>query len=182
MGRPTLLTQEIARAIEDRVRIGLPVSIAGEQVGVSASTVCQWMQRGEGQHPRQKRRIFVEFVERIKRAIADDQARRIGRIEQAARGGQVVARRTIRKPNGEVLTEEKYSEPQWTADMTHLERRYPDQWGRRIMEHTGPQGGPMEFTFVIQRAVLDNGHPAIDVTPTLAIASGGNGHGGNGDG
>lgn len=188
MGRPTRLTREIAKAIEDRVRIGLPLTVAAEQVSIGGGLACEWVQRGEGTHcdpSKKKRRIYADFAERIKKAVADDQARRIGRIEQAARGGQVVARRTVTKPNGEVITEEKWSEPQWTADMTHLERRYPDQWGRRIVEHTGPQGGPMEFTFLIQRAVPSNGHGELDVTPQLAITAGGNGgngHGGNGDG
>lgn len=182
MGRPTRLTPEIAKAIEDRVRLGLPLTVAGEQVGIMSSTVCDWAARGDGRIPgRRYRRIYSDFSERIKKAIADDQARRIGRIEQAARGGQVIARRTVTKPSGEIITEEKYQEPQWTADMTHLERRYPDQWGRRIVEHTGANGGPLEFTFLIQRAIPSNGHGELDVTPRLAITAGGNG-GGNGDG
>lgn len=46
------------------------------------------------------------------------------------------------------------------------------------VEHTGQDGGPVEFTFLIQRA---DDSQAIDVTPQKAL-TGGNGHGnGNGD-
>ncbi len=52
----------------------------------------------------------------IKKAELDGMRRRLQRIERAAEEGA------------------------WQADMTWLERRYPDQWGRRdrtTVEHTG---------------------------------------------
>ena len=146
MGRPTRLTPEIAKAIEDRVRLGASLSAAGESIGVATSVACEWMERGEGRSERGKRQIYVDFAEQVRKAQAEDQLRRIGRIEQAGKGGQVVARETITKPTGETIIREKWSEPQWVADMTHLERRYPQDWARHsVTEHTGPGGGPIQL-------------------------------------
>jgi hypothetical protein len=168
---------------------------AAESVGVDGGIACNWVARGEGRDKRPKRKVFEEFAKAIRKAQAENVMRRIGRMEVAAKGGTVIAKRTITKPTRQVdasgnpvmttITEEKYQEPQWTVDGWFLERYDPERWGRRIIEHTGPQGGPMEFTFLIQRAIPSNGHGELDVSPQLAITAGGNGgngHGGNGDG
>ena len=40
-------------------------------------------------------------------------------------------KKTITKSDGSVIEEEQFAQPQWLADMTHLERRHPDRWGRK---------------------------------------------------
>lgn len=153
MGRPTRLTPEIAEAIEKQVRLGAPVSVAAEALGLDGAMACEWVARGEGRDKRPKRKVYVQFAQRIKKAASEDVLRRIRRIDQAGEGGQVVARETITKPTGETIIREKWSEPQWTADMTHLERRYPQEWGRR-MEHSSPGGGPLPSAIQVYQIFL----------------------------
>src|SRR6188474_3390188 len=122
MSRPTKLTAELAAALADAVRLGLPLSLACERAGVGVSTVEDWIARGEGRHKsRQSAPLYAEFAAALKRARAEDQARRIARIEKAAKGGAVTFRRTTTKRDGSVVTEERFAEPQWTADAWHLE-------------------------------------------------------------
>jgi hypothetical protein len=55
----------------------------------------------------------------------------MARLEQAAKGGQVLYEKVTHYPDGKVQTERRLSEPQWTADAWVLERTRPDQYGRR---------------------------------------------------
>lgn len=144
-GRPTKLTPALARTIADAVRQGVPLTVAGESVKVAASTLLEWLARGEDRvAERPATDLYADFAESIKKARADDQARRLARLEQAATGGAVLHRKTITKPDGTVVIEEKYTEPQWTADAWHLERSDPDHWARKERhEVTGKDGGPL---------------------------------------
>jgi hypothetical protein len=146
-GRPTKLTAALARAITDAVRLGLPLAVACARAGVGVATVSEWVARGEGRDPdRRPTKAYADFAAALRKARADDQARRIDRIEQAARGGAVVQRATHTKPDGTTTVTEKYAEPQWTADAWHLERSDPAHWGRRDRhEVTGRDGGPVEL-------------------------------------
>jgi hypothetical protein len=134
MPKPTL-TPELQQSIANAVPVGVPYVKAAVMAGVSASTALEWLQRGEGTHKRRKTPLYAEFAEAIKKAQAEDQARRVARIEQAARGGQVLAEKTTTtvKPDGTTVTvrELKYSGPNWVADAWHLERTDPKRWGRR---------------------------------------------------
>ena len=131
MGRMTKLTPALQDAIVRAVSCGVPLVTAAQYVGVSQSTVFQWMQRGEGRTVRPAHTVYVEFVEHIQKAKAEDETRRIVRLEKAARGGEVLCEKTITYPDGRVQREVKYSEPQWTADAWFLERSRPETWGRR---------------------------------------------------
>jgi len=67
----------------------------------------------------------------LSRTRAQDIARRVTRIDQAAQGGAVLAEHTTTYPNGRVVREVRYAAPDWRADAWYLERAYPAQWGRR---------------------------------------------------
>lgn len=185
MGRPTLLTPEIRDAIARAVSLGISFTAACELADVDHSTGSDWLARGEGRkEDRPALPEFVAFATAIRKAQAQDEARRVARIEQAGRGGAVVYERTYQKPDrvvrkqdgsmieekGERTTEVRYSEPQWTADMTHLERRYPKTWARRErMEVTGEGGGPVEFILGLRQAwerqqarLVGDGQAALD--------------------
>ena len=136
-GRRTKLTPEVQQTITNAMEAGTPFEIACRLAGVSPTTGHDWRQRGSGTHPRrQTATLYVEFVEAIARARAQDEARRIARIAQAGEGGTVTYERTVEKLNkaGEVvarITKVQYAAPDWRADAWHLERAYPNQWGRR---------------------------------------------------
>ena len=135
-GRQSHLTPALEAALVNAVTIGVPLRAASELASVPYDTVLRWMQRGEGRHPtRRATAPYVQFVQAIKKAQAADQARRIARIEQAARGGHIREEhtRTIDHKDGTTTTvrEVRYAPPQWQADAWHLERTDPAHWGRR---------------------------------------------------
>src|SRR5262245_60078737 len=109
MARPTKLTPELSQAIVAGVALGLPLSAAAERAGITGACARMWLARGEGRHERPATPLFVAFVAAIQKAKADDVARRVARIEQAARGGAVLKRRTITKPDGSQIVEEQIS-------------------------------------------------------------------------
>jgi hypothetical protein len=142
-GRPSKLTPALEAALVNAVTIGVPLRAATDLVGVAYDTVLRWMQRGEGRHPtRRATAPYVHFVQALKKAQAADQARRIARIEQAARGGDIREEhtRTMHHKDGTTTTvrEVRYAAPQWQADAWHLERTDPKHWGRhdRLDVHT----------------------------------------------
>jgi hypothetical protein len=133
MASPPKLTPALQNAIVNAVSIGVPLRMASELAGVAFDTVLEWIQRGEGRHPtRRATAPYVQFAHALKKAEAQDQARRVARIEQAARGGQVLVEKTSTtvKPDGSTVTvrEVKYSAPSWVADAWHLERTDPKHW------------------------------------------------------
>jgi hypothetical protein len=126
------LTPALQASIVNAVSLGVPYLKAAVLAGLSPAAAYEYRQRGEGRHPhRPASRVYVEFVEAIKRAEAQDQARRVARIEQAARGGQITHEKTTTYPDGRVVREVKTLPPQWVADAWHLERSDPKRWGRR---------------------------------------------------
>jgi hypothetical protein len=73
----------------------------------------------------------MRSLRRPARTRAQDIARRVARIDQAAQGGAVLSEHTTTYPNGRVVKEVRYAAPDWRADAWHLERRYPEAWGRK---------------------------------------------------
>jgi transposase len=132
MGRPTKLTAGLQHTITNAVALGVPAIVAAHYAGVSKQAFLEWLQRGEGTHPtRPTTPAYVAFADAIEKAKAQDEVRRIARLEQAARGGQVTYEKTTTYPDGRVTREVKMSEAQWTADAWFLERSYPERWGRK---------------------------------------------------
>ena len=132
MGRPTKLTPALQTAIVQAVSLGVPVATAGNYAGVSKACLLEWLQRGQGTHPtRPPTRAYADFVDAIEKARAQDEVRRVARLEKAALGGEITYEKTTTYPDGRVLREVRLSEAQWTADAWFLERSYPDRWGRK---------------------------------------------------
>ena len=132
MGRPTKLTPRLQEVITQAVSLGVPVVSAGLYAGVSKACILQWLQRGQGTHPdRPATRAYVDFVDAIEKARAQDEVRRVARLEQAASGGAITYEKTTTYPDGRVTREVRLSEAQWTADAWVLERSRPESWGRK---------------------------------------------------
>jgi hypothetical protein len=139
-GRQTKLTPQVQHQICTAVALGLTPTSAGAYLGLSKSVVLEWLQRGRNDHPRRgQTRLYADFVEAIEKARAQDELRRLARLEHAAKGGQVVYEKVVTYPDGRIQTERKVSEPQWTADAWVLERTRPDQYGRRDRLHVQVQ-------------------------------------------
>jgi Transposase len=132
MARHTKLTPELHQAIVSTIAGGVPLASAARLHNVEAKTLQQWLRYGEGaQRARPAFEHYARFAEAVRQAEAMDEAKRVLRISQAAQGGQLLYERTTTAPDGRVTTERRYQAPQWTADMTHLERTRPDIWARK---------------------------------------------------
>jgi hypothetical protein len=132
MPKPSLLTPELQTNLANAVAAGIPFAKACEREGIAAKTGQEWIRRGEGRDKdRPSDETYAAFAAAIKRAQAQDQTRRVLRIEQAAKGGAVTYEKQTTFPDGRVVRETRYTEPQWTADAWHLERTDPEHWGRK---------------------------------------------------
>ena len=110
MGAPTKLTEETAKIILEVIGQGAYLRTACQAAGISEDSLILWRKKGEaGEEP------YHGFSVALKQAEANNVTRRLARIEAAAIEGN------------------------WTADAWYLERRYPDEWGRRVQEqrHSG---------------------------------------------
>lgn len=141
-GRPTILTPEIQEHILNCCRLTMPLVKIANMVGVNKETIMCWVRQGEGRAGKKRRRKepFISFAVAFKRARAEGSARRLARIEQAGRGGQVLARETVTrervdKATGEKIIEtvikEKFTYPQWQADAWMEERTDPEHFALR---------------------------------------------------
>jgi len=118
-GRPTKLTPEVQKTICDTVSGGGTDRVACLRAGISVSGLGEWKRRGAaGEEP------YAAFLAAYKRAEGDFGLRNLALIGKAAQDGT------------------------WQAAAWLLERRYPEEYGRKVVqgqfEHSGPGGGPLE--------------------------------------
>jgi len=131
-GRRVSLTQPVQEAICAGVRRGLSVGRAGELVGLSEKTVLEWVQRGEGRHPRRTATpALVEFAECVRKAESEKEAEALDVISRAGQGGAVLFERTITRKDGQVEVERRYAPPIWQSAAWFLERTKPERYARQ---------------------------------------------------
>ncbi len=129
-GRHTKLTPDLQEKICSFIAEGNYLITACAAVGISKSTFLLWMRKaedevvaGEGRH--------LNFMLAVKRAEAEAEVERVARIRAAGEGGKIAKIVTFTRKDGTEVREETYQPSQWLADMTHLERRHPERWGRK---------------------------------------------------
>ena len=120
-GRPTKLNFDTHNKIITAIRAGNYIETAAAYAGIDKSTLYDWLKRGErekqrvAQNPRYKIRKsekpYVEFSNAVEKALAEAEVRDVAIIAKAA-------------------------EEQWQAAAWRLERKFPDRWGRKVIEHT----------------------------------------------
>ena len=131
-GRRTKLTPQVQQTIVAAVQAGAPLETAYRYAGISISAGHKWRQRGERALARgDTSSLYVFFLQALTLARAQDELRRIARINKAGEGGTVTQRRTTKYKDGRVVTEEQFQPPDWRADAWHLERARPQEWGRQ---------------------------------------------------
>ena len=113
-GRPTKLTPDVQELIVDGINAGLTYGMSCARAGVDTATFYRWLEKGEVA----KSGVFREFCDAISRAKADSALRLVSQI-------------TLQAP------------ADWRAAAFMLERRFPDDYGKRT-EVTGKDGGPVK--------------------------------------
>jgi len=162
MTRRSLCTPEITQKIADNMTLGLTNMDAAILSGISETCFYIWQVRGEKEIARRAKTgvrkntmqwkredRYVKFVKAVKKAIPKRKQLHIGRIQKAARGGELFkeTRRVYKMipkldDNNNVigqtrfLAEETVTEkPQsasWQAAAWLLERQHNDEFGRQI--------------------------------------------------
>ena len=113
-GRKTKLTPEVQDIIVDGINAGLTLGLTCARAGVARSTFYDWLEKGEAA----KSGALMEFSDTVSRARADSAIRLVSQI-------------TLQAPTD------------WRAAAFLLERRFPDDYGKRS-EVTGKDGGPVK--------------------------------------
>ena len=138
-GRPTLCTPELTDHICSLLTAGTTLRTAATAAGIGQSTLFNWLNRGQSDHP--DHRPYREFLERVTQARARGSADMARNIYEAGlprekpmlnpvTGNQATA------PDGEPLYE--IDSWDWKAHAWILERSYHGEWGKRsTLEITG---------------------------------------------
>ena len=113
-GRPTKLNKEVCKTIADGITLGMPYEHAAVSAGVSYDTFNNWMKKGKVQ----KSGKYFEFFKTIKEAEAKGIKNNLALITKSSKEGS------------------------WQASAWILERRHPEEFGRRevikaSVEHDG---------------------------------------------
>jgi hypothetical protein len=116
VARPTKLTPEASERICEALRDGAPRAVAAEAADVGDSTLYRWLERGD----RARSGRFREFWEAVRAAEAEAMTRALRVVWQAIEAG-----------DGRLA-------------MEFLSRRWPADFGRRPIELTGADGGPLQ--------------------------------------
>ena len=121
-GRPTLCTPDVQERAVQAIRVGSTRKIACLCAGICEETWSNWMERGrKGEIP------YVVFMEAIQKAEGEAASKWLEYLDIAMEQGN------------------------WQAAAWKLERRYAEDYGRAIREHTGKDGSPFEI-----RVIYDN--------------------------
>ena len=108
MSRPTKLTNEVKQKIGDGVSLGLTYALAASAAGVTYQTFNQWMKLGRDSTSGK----YFEFYKHIEQRNAEGALKILQKLNDAAKAG-----------NCQVC-------------MFILERRFPEDFGRRIYRKT----------------------------------------------
>ena len=122
MARPTKLNKDIQNKIVTAIKMGNYIETAAAVAGINKTTLYDWLKRGEREKQRvendsrkkirKSEAIYVEFSNAVEKALAEAEARDVMLISKAAN-------------------------TQWQAAAWRLERKFPDRWGRKVIEHRG---------------------------------------------
>ncbi len=134
--RQQYLDPEARARFLQAIRVNAPYVLACQYAGWSIESWRRWRIAAESRKGKGKTSDpLVEFVDAVMRAEADAAMRGLVIIEQAAVGLQ----RTDEHGNVEQVRD-----PDWRAAAWKLERRYPADFGKRAMEISGPDSGPLQ--------------------------------------
>jgi hypothetical protein len=129
-GRPTKLTPQVQKRLCALLVGGNYRDHACECCNISYDAFIQWIKRGR----REGKGLYFQFLVAVKRAEAQSFKNALQTIRKAAKGGQVVERRTVTRSDGSVEVTEKLQPGQWTAAAWYAERKGPERFGTQNKE------------------------------------------------
>lgn len=109
MARPTKLTPDVSKKIVDAIRLGATYELAANYAGINYDTFNEWIKKGKSGRNKE----FSEFSELVRKAEGDAAIGWLAKVEKAASDGD------------------------WHAATWKLERRYPRDYGKQLIEHSG---------------------------------------------
>lgn len=121
-GRPSKFTPEIRKALIEAIIAGLTYTHACQIVGIDYVTFTLWRTKGSKLESADEEGYF-DFFNALTRAETNASTVMMAHIRKAA-------------------TDD------WRAAAWWLERRYPKEYGKQIVEHTGEDGGPIKLRLV----------------------------------
>ena len=151
MGRKTKLTPQVQSTICKLIKSGNYIKTACHAVGIREATYLNWLSWGE----QQGKGLYFEFFVAVKRAEAQAITRNVAIIQKA-------------------------SHDTWQAAAWWLERKFPQEWGKKERHELTGEGGQPLVPRSMQLVLADgteikpprNGHRPQEVNV------GDNGHGG----
>lgn len=128
------LSPELIKKLAGYIAEGNYLETAANLCGVSDTVFVNWRNQGlvdlqDGMD--EENSYCIALLVALKRAESQAEVERVARINAAGIGGALTRRITRIDRDGNEFIDEQFQAPQWLADMTHLERRHPDRWGRR---------------------------------------------------
>jgi len=101
----TILNEKLIEEMCGYLKEGVPILTTCQAVGISESTYYDWFKRGEGTHQeRSQEKIYVEFVQEVRRAIAESEVN---------------------------LLRDIIKDKSWHAKAWVLSRRFPERWSKK---------------------------------------------------
>ena len=104
-GRPVTLTRQKIVSLSQHMRAGNFAVTAYALEGIAESTFYFWLEQAERAVKEGRTSLYVELLESIKKASAEAESRNVKTAQEGGVG--------------------------WQANMTWLERRFPDRWGHQ---------------------------------------------------
>src|SRR3972149_2762024 len=138
MARPTKLTEDTQTRIVQAITMGATYELAAQYGGVAYNTFNEWLKKGNnGNGDGTNTKRYQEFYEAVKKAEGNAVVGWLAKIEKAANEGN------------------------WQAAAWKLEPRYPQDYGRRVIEAQGKDGGaiPIAVVPVDYRHAIDSLKP-----------------------
>lgn len=145
--------------ILDAITAGNYIECAAALAGIHKDTFYEWLKVGaqasaDLHSGRRTEADLTEhdhdcrsFSDAVVEAQARSEARDVAQLAELARGGRKIESSTVKKDAAgnvvETTTRTEVAEPSAAVLQWRLERRFPDKWGRRRIEVSGPDGEPI---------------------------------------
>jgi hypothetical protein len=155
-GRPSLLTPERQARLFEIVKKGNHLTTACAVVGIGTSTMYRWLEEADNAEALQTdgkpltdaQRVYLEFRDGLRLARAHAEMRAVSVIERSMEGGFVISERPIQDsngdvkygPDGEILWERTFTQPDGRLALNYLARSSPAMWGQQAAGSPGMGG------------------------------------------